>query len=187
MDVIQLSSLDHHFADFVTRIEGKSCEGLWMAAALVSSVACRGHVCLDLSRAAGYGVVPFEPGGEPLQTPPADLWQEMLSGCDTVGRPGDYTPLVLDAAGRLYLHRSWDSERRVAEGILARSALLSGDAAVLAAGLDRYFPPVGDEGDLQREAALAALSRQIYRHLRRPRYRQDNYRGPHPGTADRTG
>ena len=98
---------------------------------------------LTCPRPAGYGIVPFQPGGEPLQTPPADRWQELLSGCSTVGRPGDYTPLVLDAAGRLYLHRSWDSERRVAEGILARSALLPGDAAALAAGLDRYFPSDG--------------------------------------------
>jgi exodeoxyribonuclease V alpha subunit len=161
MDALQLSSLDHHFADFITRIEGKPCEGLWIAAALVSSVTCRGHVCLDLSRAAGYGITPFQSGSGPLQTPPAGRWQEMLSACDRVGRPGDYTPLVLDAAGRLYLHRSWDSERRVAEGILARSVLLPGDAAAFAAGLDRYFPATPGESDLQREAALAALSRRF--------------------------
>jgi exodeoxyribonuclease V alpha subunit len=161
MDALQLSSLDHHFANFITRIEGKPCEGLWIAAALVSSVTCRGHVCLELSRAAGYGIAPFQSGSGPLQTPPAGRWQEMLSGCDTVGRPGDYTPFVLDAAGRLYLHRSWDSERRVAEGILARSVLLPGDAAAFAAGLDRYFPATPGESDLQREAALAALSRRF--------------------------
>jgi exodeoxyribonuclease V alpha subunit len=161
MNAFQLSSLDHHFADFVTRIEGKPCEGLWIAAALVSSVACHGHVCLDLSRAVEYGIVPFQSGSGPLLMPPADRWREMLSGCNTVGRPGDYTPLVLDAAGRLYLHRSWDSERRVSEGILARSALLPGDAAAFAAGLDRYFPATAGERDLQREAALAALSRRF--------------------------
>jgi exodeoxyribonuclease V alpha subunit len=161
MDAFQLSSLDHHFADFVTRIEGKPCEVLWIAAALVSSVTCRGHVCLDLSRAAGYGITPFQSGSGPLQIPPAGRWQEMLAGCDTVGRPGDYTPLVLDASGRLYLHRSWDSERRVSEGILARSALLPGDAAAFAAGVDRYFPATVGESDLQREAALTALSRRF--------------------------
>jgi len=161
MDAIKLSSLDHHFADFVTRFEGRPCEGLWIAAALVSSVTCRGHVCLDLPSAAGCGITPFQAGAELLQTPPAGRWQDLLSDCDTVGRPGDYTPLVLDAAGRLYLHRSWDSERRVAEGILARSALLPVDAAALAAGLDRYFPPTAGAENLQREAALAALSRRF--------------------------
>lgn len=161
MNAIQLSSLDHHFADFITRIEGQSCEGLWIAAALASSVTCRGHVCLDLSKAAEYAIMPFQSGGGPLQAPPADLWQELLSGCDTVGLPGDYAPLVLDGAGRLYLHRSWDSERRVAEGILARSALLPVDSVDLAGGLDRYFPVTAGEGDLQRAAARAALSRQF--------------------------
>lgn len=161
MDASKLSSLDHYFADYISRVEGNACEELWIAAALVSSVTCRGHVCLDLSRAAERTITPFLPGADPLQTPPADRWQELLSGCDTVGGPGDYTPLVLDAAGRLYLHRSWDSERRVAEGILARSALLPGDAVALAAGLDRYFPPMPGEGDLQREAAQAALSRRF--------------------------
>jgi exodeoxyribonuclease V alpha subunit len=159
MDAIQLSSLDHHFADFVTRIEGSHCDGLWIAAALVSSVTGRGHVCLDLPKAAGSGIVAYQPAGDPLQTPPADHWLELLSDCTTVGRPGDFTPLVLDSAGRLYLHRSWDSERRVAEGVLARSAALPVDAAALAAGLDRYFPPTAAESDLQREAALTALSR----------------------------
>ena len=161
MDILQLSSLDTHFADFITRTEGKACEGLWLAAALVSSVTCRGHVCLELSGVADTGIMPFKPGSEPLKAPPADHWRELLSGCDAVGRPGDYTPLVLDTSGRLYLHRSWDAERRVAEGILARSALLTCAVAGLAAGLDRYFPPVGDEGDRQRDAAQAALSQQF--------------------------
>ncbi|MBL0224340.1 MAG: exodeoxyribonuclease V subunit alpha [Geobacteraceae bacterium] len=161
MDVIQLSSLDHHFADFISRIEGRSCDGLWMAAALASYVACRGHVCLDLASYSGVEILQFHSGGEPMQTPPAGSWKDVLSGCEAVGFPGDYTPLVLDAEGRLYLHRSWDSERRVAEDILARSAWLPGAAAALDSGLDRYFPPAGGEEDLQRAAARAAITRRF--------------------------
>lgn len=161
MDAIQLSSLDHYFADFITRIEETPREGLWIAAALVSAVSCRGSVCLDLSRAAEGGIIPFRPALEPLQTPTIEHWPELLAGCAAVGKPGDYTPLVLDAAGRLYLHRSWDYERRVAEGILERCAPLSSDAAGFAAALDRYFPPAGNDGDLQRDAAQAALTRQF--------------------------
>ena len=161
MDAIQLSSLDHHFADFITRVERQPCQGLWLAAALVSAVSCRGHVCLDLSTAEEYVVMPSGGDGESLRVPAADGWREQLSACDTVGCPGEYTPLVLDHAGRLYLHRSWDSERRVAEAILARTALLPGDSSSLAAALDRYFPPTPGEDDLQREAALVALSRRF--------------------------
>lgn len=159
MDAIQLSSLDHHFAEFIARMEGKTCEGLWIAAALLSSLSCRGHVCVDLSRVAGYCISTFQPVGEPLPTPPFPHWREMLFGCSTVGRPGDYTPLVLDDAGRLYLHRSWESERKVAEGVLARSTQLPFDGGIVTAGLDRYFPVAEGGDDLQRQAAMAALSR----------------------------
>ena len=161
MDAIQLSCLDHYFADFITRIEGTPREGLWVAAALVSAVSCRSSVCLDLSKATEYGIIPFQPESGPLPAPPAALWHELLAACDTVGSPGDYAPLVLDAAGRLYLHRSWDYECQVAKGILARSSAIFSDLAGLPAALDRYFPVVGDAGDLQREAAHAALTRRF--------------------------
>lgn len=161
MDVIQLSSLDHYFADFIVRVEGRTSDGLWLAAALVSAVSCRGSICLDLSRVAGCSIMPFWPEPGPLQPPLVERWQEQLAGCATVGKPGDYTPLVLDVAGRLYLHRSWDYERRVAEGIQERCAQISIDATRLAAALDRFFPPAGDAGDLQRAAAQAAISRRF--------------------------
>lgn len=161
MDVVQLSTLDHYFADFITRIEGASRDGLWIAAALASAVSCRGSVCLDLSRTTEYSVVPFQPESGPLNIPSLERWLELLADCATVGKPGDYTPLVLDAAGRLYLHRSWAFECRVAEGILSRSAQLSVDSTGFQAALDRYFPPINGEVDLQREAAQAALSRRF--------------------------
>src|SRR5512133_1077587 len=161
MDDIQLSSLDHYFADFITRIEGAARDGLWIAAALVSAVSCRGNVCLDLSRAAGCGVVPFQPESGTLQMPPVEHWREQLAGCATVGKPGDDKPLGLGAAGRLYLHRSWDYERQVAEGILARSAPISMDSAGVACALERYFPLTGNDGDRQREAAQTAILRRF--------------------------
>lgn len=161
MDVTQLSSIDHYFADFITRIEGTSCDGLWIAAALVSAESCRGSVCLDLSKAAERIVAPYQSESGALHVPPLECWLEQLANCVTVGKPGDYSPLILDSAGRLYLHRYWDFERRVAEGILSRSKPVFVDAAVFETALDRYFPRAGNEGDLQREAAQAALSRRF--------------------------
>jgi exodeoxyribonuclease V alpha subunit len=161
MDIIQLSALDHYFADYITRINGAQCEGLWAAAAIVSAVSCRGSVCLDLSRTAEYSIIQHQAESESLKIPLAERWKELLSGCAAVGKPGDYTPLVLDSAGRLYLHRSWNYERRVAEDILARSAPLSVDTAGFQTALDRYFPSASDEGGLQREAAYAAITRRF--------------------------
>jgi exodeoxyribonuclease V alpha subunit len=71
---------------------------------------------------------------------------------------GGNTPLVV-RQNRLYLHRYWQYENRLAQQIGAR---LDSSAAPhgLDTALDSYFPPpAGDAPDWQREAAHAALSR----------------------------
>lgn len=66
-------------------------------------------------------------------------------------------PLVLEQ-NRLYLHRYWDYESRLARQI---QAMIQVNPSVegLEAALDRYFPPLSDEIDWQREAARMALTR----------------------------
>ena len=157
-ETIQLSSLDRHFADFITRIDGHPCDDLWWAAALTSHAAGRGDTCLNLSDAAGYELRPHARNRGSL--PPSDplVWRKALEPCDTVGGAGAYTPLVLDGVNRLYLQRAWEYERMVAEDILSRSCRLAVDAARLDAALALYFPTASGEIDLQREAARAALT-----------------------------
>jgi exodeoxyribonuclease V alpha subunit len=158
-DLVQISSLDQHFADFITRIDSNPCDELWMAAALVSYAAGRGHTCLEMAAAATKRIAPFSHVNRQLQPPEALIWRSALEPCDTIGTPGDYTPLVLDAAGRLYLHRSWEYERQVAEGILSRNRQMPVGQEALHSALDRYFPATSGTLDLQREAALTALTR----------------------------
>ena len=159
-ETIQLSSLDVHFADFITRIDKNSCELLWTAAALTSNAAGRGHTCLDMKTAVGSKMTtPFGHPPGPLQPPDCEAWRTALLPCETIGSPGDYTPLVMDEAGRLYLHRSWEYERLTAGAILSRSRLLPVDADDLENSLGRYFPAVDGQPDLQREAARMALTR----------------------------
>jgi exodeoxyribonuclease V alpha subunit len=160
-DCVQLTPLDHHFADFITRLDSAPCDALWLAAALASAATGRGHVCLDLATAAEGEVQPFRPGPTPLRPPSAEQWRTALTACTTVGRPGDYTPLVLDDADRLYLHRSWDHERRVANGLLSRCTAVPVDDERLRAGLDRYFPPRTGATDWQRVAAMASVTRRF--------------------------
>jgi len=159
---LHLSYLDQHFADFILRIDPHPCEELWLAAALASNAAGRGHICLDLTALRGADVTLQHASERQTRIPDPLRWLQALEPCGTVGRPGDYAPLVLDGDGRLYLHRSWDYERQVAEGILLRSAVRTVDHELLTAALERYFPSSsGDEPDYQREAARSALTRGV--------------------------
>jgi exodeoxyribonuclease V alpha subunit len=160
-DNVQLTPLDLHFADFITRLDSSPSHELWLAAALASAATGHGHICLHLATAAEGEVQPVRPEQKPLRPPPAEQWRTALAACTTVGRPGDYTPLVLDNSGRLYLHRSWDHERSVAGNLLSRCTSLPVDDGLLRAGLDRYFPPLTGTPDWQRIAAMASLTRRF--------------------------
>ncbi|MFP5383165.1 MAG: exodeoxyribonuclease V subunit alpha, partial [Gammaproteobacteria bacterium] len=80
-------------------------------------------------------------------------------------------PLVLDAQHRLYLHRHWTQERRVADALLVRAQAAPGiatsesathgmDSAVLRDALARLFPGRA-ANDRQQLAAALALLRQL--------------------------
>jgi exodeoxyribonuclease V alpha subunit len=160
-EAIKLSNLDTHFADFIVRIDRHPGNDLWWGAALASYAARHGHSCFNLCDAPDHAAFPLQLA--PQKQPPPDtiLWQESLKQCDTVGVPGEYTPLVLDQAGRLYLHRCWGYEQQVASGILSRSHHLLVHQAGLEEALDRYFPIQHGAVDLQRSAAKMALTRRF--------------------------
>ncbi|GAC1452785.1 MAG: hypothetical protein PVSMB11_13240 [Desulfuromonadaceae bacterium] len=109
-ETIKLSTLDVHFADFIVRIDRHPGNELWWGAALASNTAGRGHTCFNLYDAFDVGTLPVQTH---RKSPPAAIsqWQDSLKLGDTVGPPGEYTPLVLDPAGRLYLHRCWGYEQ----------------------------------------------------------------------------
>lgn len=159
--IVQLNALDHHFAEFIAGLDRSPGSELWLAAALVSAASGQGNTCLILAEHAEGMVLPFRQPAEPLRAPALDRWLSALAACSTVGAPGDYTPLVVDAAGRLYLHRSWEYERRTGDSILARAATLPVEPEQLATGLDRYFPPQSATIDWQRVAGATALSRRL--------------------------
>ena len=101
----------------------------------------------------------------PLPTD-ANAWRQQLLASGVVGSPAapDNQPLVLDDDGRLYLHRHFDLEDRLARRLLQSAAPLpiddAADAAT-AAQLARLFRPDGtppsDEPDWQMLAAALAL------------------------------
>jgi exodeoxyribonuclease V alpha subunit len=118
------SAFDLHFARFISRFGGADIHALLLAAALVSRVTGNGDVCLDLNAWAGRTAPESKAA---LPCPPAGRWVAALRGSPAVGRPGERRPLVLDDGNRLYLHRYWEYENRLAASITDRAASAPGD------------------------------------------------------------
>jgi exodeoxyribonuclease V alpha subunit len=161
----RFTDIDRHFADFLLRLEGTQDRRLWLAAALASSATQSGNVCINLSAIAGKPI-PVEDARTTGNACAPDLsdWMNALTRSTVVGGPGDFRPLVLDQANRLYLCRYWKYEQQVAKLLkaLAASDMLAFDATALSKGLSGLFPPqYPDELDWQRLAAVTAVLRKF--------------------------
>jgi exodeoxyribonuclease V alpha subunit len=98
--------------------------------------------------------------------PALDDWRAMLDASPLVAAAGSAlaTPLVLDAAGRLYLRRYWEHQARLATAIRTRALAEAPpvDDGCLAEGLVRLFKPhVAGGPDWQRIAAAVAVLRRF--------------------------
>lgn len=154
-------AIDRQLALFLERRCGGAQPELALAAALLSRAQRQGHVCLDLRTVAGRRVNGL-PGDEPLEcvAPALAEWRTRLAALPVVGRPGELTPLVLDDHGRLYLHRFWDYEQRLADHWLRRATagVPAGDAKRLRLGIERHFgPPAPGAVNWQKVAACAII------------------------------
>ncbi len=153
------SSLDLHFAEFIQRLDGRASDEVYLAAALVSRWNRQGHICVDLKALAGVSLPATVPDVE-LRCPSLEDWVAALRSSNTVGKPGEFKPLVLDSRHKLYLHRYWDYQERLAISIVQRAMRTTAHLNLERARelLDRYFPPgAAAEVDWQRLAALTAL------------------------------
>ena len=142
--------IDRHLASLLLRLSGKNCPALGLAAALVSRQLADGHSCIRLDAFSN---------GAPISGPPRQEWEKLLLDTSVVGRPGDDKPLILDQAGRLYLHRYWRYEQAIAQDLQARIGMdpLALDLPTLAAGLERLFPATPAAINWQKVAAFAAV------------------------------
>ena len=145
---IELHEVDFHFAREIARLARSDRPELAAAAALASRATAEGDVCVRLADFAGRALPFLDAAAPPL----AD-WMRLLRETEVVGTPGDFAPLVLDDAGRLYLHRYWDYERRIAESLRARAADHDRvDETLLRDGLKRHF---GNASDVEQKLAAA--------------------------------
>lgn len=156
-----IRDLDYSLARHLLALAPQPSPALALAIAAVSRANGDGDLCLDLAAAAGGPVLGDAPGdaawtGLPAQ--PLDEWLDALRGSGVVGAPGETQPLVLDAAGRLYLAKYHGFEQAIAAGLAQRLRFRDDvDATALRPLLARTFPDAGP-GDGQRlAAALAAL------------------------------
>jgi exodeoxyribonuclease V alpha subunit len=150
-----LSQLDCHFARFMARLAGTQEPELCLAAALASSHTRQGHICLDLAGLAGNRLLE-EDGKGPIICPPLRHWTDKLKETIVIGNPGDFKPLILDDHSRLYLHRYWEYEERLARLILGRVREQEEniDRACLKEGLDRLFGEASTPSSLGATEAL---------------------------------
>lgn len=148
--------LDAQLARSLARMASDSSPEVELAIALTSRNVRHGHSCFPVGISAEE-IWPHEPTkSDPL--PGAAQWKEALRQ----SRLTQGGPLVLDAAGRLYLRRYWQLEQDIARELAARSALppiIAEDASWLEAALDRLFP--GRADSLQRYAARNALRHRV--------------------------
>jgi exodeoxyribonuclease V alpha subunit len=156
----EFKAIDRHFSDFIGGLSGNQRE-VKLAAALVSHARSLGHVCLDL-RAPDAGASPL-PSFDDAPWPEPDAWINTLRASPAVGRPGEFKPLIVDDAGRLYLHRYWLHETDLAARLKdrARSSPRQIDTELLRDGLLRLFPASSSEINWQMVAAFAALRKRL--------------------------
>jgi exodeoxyribonuclease V alpha subunit len=134
------------------------------AAAALSLAVSEGHVCLRL---ASLALSPADPGDD-ASAVRLDLagWRSALRSSGIVGTPDapGALPLILDADDRLYLHRYFDYERRLARRLTQARHAGAGEAAdspALRARLAELFAGnaarLAGAADWQQLAAALAL------------------------------
>jgi exodeoxyribonuclease V alpha subunit len=180
-DATVLDAADVRTALTLGGLAGGADDAVLVAAALAVRAVRLGHVFVDLATAAGT----VAPDDEELAVDLAALdwpdpvtWPDLVaaSPLTAVGEDGPADRPLRLLGSRLYLDRYWRHERAIVADLLARAGSdpPAVDEPVLAAGLDRLFPPDGDPGagsepgsepggglggdDLQRQAAATAVT-----------------------------
>lgn len=142
-----LGPLDEHCARALCRIAGDERPSVLLAAAVAVRQIGLGHVCTDLRSLAARQQLVADDGitMHEVSWPDATRWLGELRDSPVVGGPSDAErrPLVLDAAGRLYLRRYHEHEQRLAAALCARATEIepATDESLLEEVLSRLFTP----------------------------------------------
>ncbi|MEY2492970.1 MAG: exodeoxyribonuclease alpha subunit [Verrucomicrobiota bacterium] len=117
METPELNPIDRHFATLLQRIAPNPSPELEIAAQLVSRFQADGHICLPLPEITPEALVA---AGISRPLPARTTWIKKLRESGVVGKSGEFKPLILNEAARLYLQRYWTYEFNVAQNISNR-------------------------------------------------------------------
>lgn len=162
-DAGYFTSLEYQFASSLGRIVPDTTEEVLLGAALALHQAHIGHVCVELSKWAGKPVRSLE--GTPFpgfRWPASKTWLKALAESRLVSTSAAGAPLVLESRERLYLHRFYHYQARLAQWILTRAseppeAL---DDNALNVGIERLFP-ASKGNEAARDAARTAIQKRL--------------------------
>src|SRR5437762_5467529 len=150
----EIHFIDQHFATLMNRLAKVPSPELELAAKLVSNFRGRGDVCVALPAITSTDASKI--GGPDV--PPLKNWVRKLRASGVVGGPGEFTPLILDKADRLYLQRYWKYEDDLGRNLQARlrdNPMRDFNRTELAKNLEKLFPP---QTGLQTVAAFVAAT-----------------------------
>ncbi len=137
------SPLARHFVALLARLGPHDPPQVGELAARLLTAGESGNVCLDLRS----------------ETETFESLRTVLQQSSVIGAPGDWKPLILDAAGRLYLYRQWEAEHLLAGELTARAQGLREDVdlEILSGGLQRLFL-LRSDGTPDEQALAAATA-----------------------------
>ncbi len=156
--------IDLHLGLFINRLAGNdNQEELALATALTSRATADGHLCLPLEKIGS--TIPELQAEHPTLFAPAQLRRILLSS-PAVGQPGEVMPLILDEDNKLYLHRYFDYEQRIAADLRQRAQTVIDVDTKKAQGLLAILFPQPEKEQTedinwQQTAAALALLKQL--------------------------
>lgn len=161
---IPFAPIDTAFGNFFANIADDEKMLMGHTARIASWSTRDGNICINLEDFASKHILD-EYHQREFSLPSVGEWRKALWKSGLVARPGEYKPLVLDEANRLYLHRYWIYEQNIASFFRKR---MSPDSTIRAfpheywararATLDNIFPALeGKTINWQKIAAALAI------------------------------
>jgi exodeoxyribonuclease V alpha subunit len=153
MEIAELNPIHRYLAALLQGIAQRPSPELEIAVQLLSKLQADGHVCVPLGEVTSEQLAT---AGISQPLPEKTAWATRLRQSGVVGGEGEFKPLILDGAQRLYLQRYWkyedDVRRNVSERLAAAPVV---DQRKLAEQFSKFFSQMSQ---LQKLAAFIAAT-----------------------------